>query len=60
MRRRTRVVLLLLLAAAVLPAMMAAASGSGEEAVADAPTDFGWLSIVPPMLAIGMALITRQ
>ncbi len=60
MRRRTRVALLLLVVVAVLPAMMAAASGSGEEAAADAPKEFGWLSIVPPVLAIGMALITRQ
>ena len=53
-------VLLVFLAAGILPALMGAAPGAGEEAAADSPEDFGWLSIVPPVLAIGMALLTRQ
>ncbi|MEN8006445.1 MAG: Na+/H+ antiporter NhaC family protein [Candidatus Krumholzibacteriota bacterium] len=60
MRRRTRLVLLAVLAAAILPAVMGAALGAGEEAAVDEPRDFGWLSVVPPVLAIGMALVTRQ
>jgi len=42
--------------------MMGAAFGSPEEGVAPEASrqDFGWLSVIPPVLAIGMALLTRQ
>jgi len=50
-------------AAAVLlvmgPVLGSAETGSGT-ATAIAPSNHGWLSVVPPVLAIGLALITRQ
>ncbi len=65
MKRRTRVILLATLAAVVLPVLLGAAFGSGENGAADdaadgVKEDSGWLSIIPPVLAIGMALVTRQ
>jgi Na+/H+ antiporter NhaC len=61
-KRRTRVILLAALAAVVFPVLLGLAFGSGEENAAADPMkdDFGWLSIIPPVLAIGMALVTRQ
>ncbi len=61
--RRNRMILLAILVVVVVPVMMGAALGSGEEgdvAAETAKKDFGWLSVIPPVLAIGMALVTRQ
>jgi Na+/H+ antiporter NhaC len=54
---------MLALGAVVLSVAMGSALGAGETGDTPAetsPSDFGWLSVVPPVLAIGMALITRQ
>ncbi|MCK9994817.1 MAG: Na+/H+ antiporter NhaC family protein [Candidatus Krumholzibacteria bacterium] len=61
--RRNRMILLAILVVLAIPVMMGVAFGSGEagDAAAEAvKKDFGWLSIIPPVLAIGMALVTRQ
>jgi Na+/H+ antiporter NhaC len=63
MRRPSRRMLGLALAAVVLSLVMGSALGAGEAGEAGekaTAADFGWLSVVPPVLAIGMALITRQ
>jgi Na+/H+ antiporter NhaC len=59
---RNRIILLAFLVVVALPVMMGAALGSPEEGVAPEASrqDFGWLSVIPPILAIGMALLTRQ
>jgi len=56
------IILLAILVVVALPVMMGAAFGSPEEGVAPEASrqDFGWLSVIPPVLAIGMALLTRQ
>jgi Na+/H+ antiporter NhaC len=61
--QRNRMILLAILVVLAVPVMMGAAFGSGEEgdiAAGAAKDDFGWLSVIPPVLAIGMALVTRQ
>ncbi len=62
MKWRNRIILLAVLVVVALPVMMGAALGSPEEGVAPEASrqDFGWLSVIPPVLAIGMALVTRQ
>ena len=62
MKWRNRIILLAILVVVALPVMMGAAFGSPEEGVAPEASrqDFGWLSVIPPVLAIGMALLTRQ
>ena len=52
---KRRAPMLLLLVALVLPAVVAAA---GEAAAPGG--SHGWLSVLPPVLAIGLALVTRQ
>ena len=63
MRRPSRGIVVVALVAVAVSLLAASALGSGETAEAGAGserTDFGWLSVVPPVLAIGMALATRQ
>jgi len=60
MRRPTRLILVAATAAVLLSLILASAFGAGDEAAEGIARDFGWLSVVPPILAIGMALITRQ
>ena len=59
--------LLILLACVAAVALLAVGlgfgspdEGVGEDSAAPAQEDFGWLSVIPPVLAIGMALVTRQ
>ena len=65
LKRRNRVILRAGLGALVLFVLLGAAFGSGQEGATDDTSDtvkknFGWLSVLPPVLAIGMALVTRQ
>jgi Na+/H+ antiporter NhaC len=61
--RLSRMFLLLIIASlVVLPlALQGYSAQEGETATtADAPIYYGWLSLVPPLLAIGLALLTRD
>jgi Na+/H+ antiporter NhaC len=49
----------LIVAAAVL-LVMGPVLGAPETEAASEPSNHGWLSVIPPILAIGLALITRQ
>ena len=60
MRGPVRLVLTAALLAVALSVFLGGAYGSPTDAGETAPADFGWLSVVPPVLAIGMALVTRQ
>jgi Na+/H+ antiporter NhaC len=48
-----------LLVTSVILVMMTVPA-TGTAAAAAAAPDFGWLSVIPPVLAIGLALVTRQ
>jgi Na+/H+ antiporter NhaC len=56
----SRTTLLLFLIGAVVILVLQPALGAPAESGAEPAPDSGWLSVIPPVLAIGMALVTRQ
>jgi len=60
MKWPTRMIMLAALAAVVFALILGSAFGAGNQDGEGTRSDYGWLSVVPPVLAIGMALITRQ
>ena len=60
MKRPLRLTLLVALGAVTLSLIMGIAMGAEAVGEGNAAPDSGWLSVVPPVLAIGMALVTRQ
>ncbi len=60
MKFPTRMIMLTALAAVVLALILGSAFGAENQDGEGNKADYGWLSVVPPVLAIGMALVTRQ
>ena len=60
MKRPLRMILPVAVAAVAFSLIIGVAFGADDAGDKYSPPDFGWLSVVPPVLAIAMALVTRQ